>query len=280
VIGVAWKWVPRRADVDPLTGVVTPEPRSDGPSPADEAALEVALRLGGPVTVVCAGPAGAEPMLRAARAAGATAAVRVDGLPPGASSAAVAAALGGPLRAAGADLVLCGDRSLDRGTGSVPAFLAAALGAAQALGATAVEASGDGSGRGLVVTRRLDGGRREVLRVGRPAVVSVEGGVARLRRAALPAVLEADRAAVTVVAAGTPALEAATVGAGVAPPARRGPYRPRARIRPGPPDADAHARILSLTGALVERTPPVLVHLDPERAAERILDQLRQWGYR
>ena len=39
----------------------------------------------------------------------------------------------------GAGLVLCGDLSADRGSGSVPAFLAAHLGAAQALGLVAVE---------------------------------------------------------------------------------------------------------------------------------------------
>jgi hypothetical protein len=30
---------------------------------------------------------------------------------------------------------------------------------------------------------------------------------------------------------------------------------------------------------MTDRTPPVLVHLDPAAAAERILDQLRHWGY-
>jgi electron transfer flavoprotein beta subunit len=106
-------------------------------------------------------------------------------------------------------------------------------------------------------------------------VVSVEGATARLRRASLPGVVAARTAAVEVVAAAGPR----PPGAPAAPVVRSGPYRPRARRRPSPSAADPHARILALTGATADRTPPVLVHLDPTAAAERILDQLRQWGY-
>ena len=140
------------------------------------------------------------------------------------------------------------------------------------------EAAGDPGG--LVVVRRLDGGRRERVRlaatVGEPAVVSVEGATARLRRASLPGVVAAGTAAIEVVTVG------GTRGAGGAPVpvvVRSGPYRPRARRRPSPSAADPHTRILALTGAMTDRTPPVLVHLDPAAAAERILDQLRLWGY-
>ena len=68
------------------------------------------------------------------------------------------------------DLVLCGDLSADRATGSFPAFLAASLGAAQALGCVRLEPM---DGHALKVHRRLDGGRREVLIVRPPAVVSI-----------------------------------------------------------------------------------------------------------
>jgi electron transfer flavoprotein beta subunit len=307
VIGVCWKWTARRVDVDPLTGAVHEQPRSHGPSPADEAALETALRLaapGEPVVVVCAGPPEAEAALRDALAAGATRAVRLDGLPADAPSDRVAAALAGVLGTV--RLVLTGDRSLDRGSGSVPAFVAAALGAQQALGAPAVEpidpaptVGGDdrrgvtagsanravdravdpGDG-GLLVTRRLDGGRRERVRVdateGRPAVISVEGSAARLRRAPLPGVVAARTAAIEVAATGR---GGARPGPAPATLVRTGPHRPRARLRPAPADADPHARILALTGAMTDRTPPVLVHLEPAAAAQRILEQLRQWGY-
>jgi hypothetical protein len=37
--------------------------------------------------------------------------------------------------------------------------------------------------------------------------------------------------------------------------------------------------VLALTGALVDPTPPEQAVLDPEAAADRILAQLRAWGY-
>lgn len=272
LVAVAQKWVDRRPEVDPLTGAVTTDPRTSGPSPADEAALEWALRAAeawdAEVLAVTAGPAAAEAMLREAVAAGATRAVRVD-LEGCAASEAVAAALA-PL-VAGADLVLCGDWSLDRGSGAVPAFLAAHLGAAQALGC--VDLTLPGAPGQLRAERRLDGGRRERVLLGSPAVVSVEGRSARLRRAPLAGVLRARSATIEAIAAGG-------AGQAVAPPASRGPYRPRPRSLPPPPaELDARQRILALTGALAARTPPQLLRLEPGEAADRILHQLRAWGH-
>ena len=105
------------------------------------------------------GPPAADAVLREALAAGATGAVRVD-LAADAPSEAVAAALAAaPGRRAAS--CWCGDLSADRGSGSVPAYLAARLGAAQALGLVAVELGPPGS---IAALRRLDGGRRERLR--------------------------------------------------------------------------------------------------------------------
>jgi electron transfer flavoprotein beta subunit len=274
IVVVAQKWVDRRPEVDLLTGAVRTDPRTSGPSAADEAALEWALRAtdawGGEVVAITAGPVAAEDMLRAAIAAGAGRAVRVD-LDPAAPSDAVAAGLA-PV-AAGADLVLCGDWSLDRGSGAVPAYLAGHLGAAQALGCTGLELD-PGAPGAVRAERRLDGGRRERLQVRAPCVVSVEGRTARLRRAPLDRVLEARRATIGLVpvAPGQPAVAAA------AP--TRSPYRPRARHLPPPPaDLDARQRILALSGALTARTPPELLVLEPAAAADRILEQLRGWGY-
>jgi electron transfer flavoprotein beta subunit len=256
VITVAWKWV---GDDERWAGV----------SESDRAALEVALRLAGPesfVTVVSAGPESVEVGLREAMAAGATRAVRVDA-PAGLASAAVAHALA-PV-AAGSTWVLCGDASADRGTGSVPAFLAAELGAAQALGLVRVDETA--AGGALSVTRRLDGGRREVLSVPSPAVLSVEGSVARLRRASLPAEVAARTATIEVVAGPQGPVEHAEIVR---------PYRPRARVLPVP-SGDALERIRTLTGA--ETVGPAsaseTVVLEPPAAAERLLRALHEWGY-
>jgi electron transfer flavoprotein beta subunit len=50
-------------------------------------------------------------------------------------------------------------------------------------------------------------------------------------------------------------------------------------VLPPPAGASPRERILDLTGALVDRTPPEQVVLDPASAADRILSQLRTWGY-
>lgn len=272
---VARKWVDRRPAVDPLTGVVSTDPRSSGASDADDAALEWGLRLaeawGGEVTAVTAGPPGADAVGRDALAAGAAGALRVE-LGPDAASVAVAAALAEAVEAVDARLLVCGAASLDRGSGAVPAFAAARLGWAQALGLVALRpASGPG---GLDAWRRLDGGRRERLAVELPAVVSVEGGTARLRRAGFGAVAAAGQAPVPVRPA--PAVDPALLP----PPARvRGPLRPRTHVVAGPdPAADARRRILALTGADHERHAPRQLVLAPGEAADAILDTLTQWG--
>lgn len=300
MILVAWKWVTASGGGrgQPGDGPAVEHGREPGDarwsgiSDADRAALEVALRLAAAdagrgaaaeqVTVVSVGGPGGEQGLREALAIGATRAVRVDA-PVGLSSAAVARAIAAV--AADARWVVCGDVSADRGTGAVPAMVAAELGVAQALGLLGVEAGGtapDGTAPGSTapdgtapdgtvrVIRRLDGGRREVLELDAPAVISVEGGVARLRRAALPAELAARRAVIEVVPG--------PAGPVDRPDAVR-PYRPRARTLPAPVGGTLQ-RIRSLTDAGGQPTTGTeTVVLDPAAAAERILSSLREWGY-
>lgn len=258
---VCLKHAPRRVQVDPLTAATSVDPHDVGLSAADEAALELGLQIG-TVTAVTAGPVAAEASLRVAASVGAQRLVRCPGRGDE-SSAHVAAALAEVAR--GADLVLCGDRSADRGSGAVPGFVAGILGVAQALGVVGVDL-GDGE---LVAHRRLDRGRRELLRVTGPAVVSVEGAVARLRRASLRGVVDAESASVAT-------------GPVVAPSAARAlhPHRPRVQVRPAPdPSMSPFERIQSVTQATVSRNPPRLLTLEPGAAADAILDQLRTWGY-
>jgi electron transfer flavoprotein beta subunit len=239
-----------------------------GMSEPDAAALETALGLddawsAGGVTVVSAGPPAVDHGLREALAAGAREAVRID-VPSGLRSDAVARALAP--RCAGAAWVLCGDASADRGSGSVPGFLAAELGIGQALGLVGVDRRPDG---GLRVVRRLDGGRREVLTATSPTVLSVEGSVARLRRASLPAELAAQRATIVVVAGPDGPVER---------PASTRVYRPRPRAL-AMPTGDAFARIGQLTDAGTSARRDEVVALEPDVAARRIVDTLRAWGY-
>lgn len=265
------------------------EPRTDerfaGVSEADRSALEVALRLGErlgiDVVAVAVGPAGADVALRDAIGCGAARAIRVDA-PDAMTSAEVARQLSRHLVDAVA--VVCGDHSTDRGSGSVPAFLAHRLGVAQALGLVAVEvdaldaaassvgAVGAVRAVGAVgAVRRLDGGRREVLSVPLPAVLSVEGGVAPLRRAGLRAALAARGATIETAKVAPYATHAATPVVT--------PFRPRARVLAAPAGDDVLGRLRQLTdaGAATQRGETVV--LDPPAAAARIVEALRSWGY-
>ena len=191
----------------------------------------------------------------------------------GASGVGTVVAIGADVAAAiahhvaGAQWVWCGDYSLDRGAGSVPAFVAAHLDAEQALGVINVELERDH----VVATRRLDGGRREVLEVRAPAVVSVEGATARLRRAALPALRAARDAAIDVTPPATPMHRSEW-------PVR--PYRPRARALAAPAGASPLDRLRVLTdAAAASAARGETVALSPADAAARIVRALRDWGY-
>ncbi|MDO8391656.1 MAG: mycofactocin-associated electron transfer flavoprotein beta subunit [Actinomycetota bacterium] len=243
--------------------------RFAGMSPADQSALEFALQQGAAmgvgVVAVTVGPAGAERVLRDALACGVARAVRIHSARPMQSDD-VAAAIAAVIP--DATWVWCGDYSLDRGSGSVPAFLAGRLAAQQALGIISVSRSADGV---IEATRRLDGGRRELLSVAAPAVVSVEGATAHLRRAGLAALRAAGKAPIEVVQSSTPAAPYDAVVH---------PYRPRARALAAPAGDAALDRLRALTdaGAAVSARGEQ-VTLEPAAAAAKIVDALKSWGY-
>jgi electron transfer flavoprotein beta subunit len=167
-------------------------------------------------------------------------------------------------------MVVCGAYSLDRGSGSVPAFIAHHLGVAQALGLVSVSLDGS-TGDSIHGVRRLDGGRRELLDVPMPCVLSLESSVATLRRAALRDALRAER---TPIECRTVAVPTRTAVAAIVTP-----YRPRARVLAPPVAATALDRIRELTDAGGHATRGETVELEPRAAAARIAAALREWGY-
>ncbi|MGA0893661.1 MAG: hypothetical protein ACO3S5_03485 [Ilumatobacteraceae bacterium] len=286
------KWVSHPGEPD--------DERFAGMSPADRAALEMALQqaasMGDTVTAITVGPAGADSVLREAHAAGARRLVRIDTAeesPALLGSDVVATAVGAVVRqfagagagghagdsngsqpASSSDALWmwCGDYSLDRGSGSVPAFLAGAVGARQALGCISVEPHGHGT---LHAVRRLDGGRRELLEVRAPAVISVEGSVAQLRRSSLGAVRAAMSAAIEV----HPLVRADDGSHDLLAPVVR-PYRPRARALAAPGGDSTLDRLRVLTDAAAAGAARgETVELAPADAAARIVRALDEWGY-
>lgn len=280
---VCLKWVPIRPEVDPLSGVAITDDRFSGLSPADQAALEWALRVGEgrgqPVLAVSVGTAAADAGLREALALGADGACRIHHPDPDSLTSRMVA--DGLAKACGsAALVFCGDHSLDRGSGSVPAFLAHRLGFGQALGCVRLEhAAADQAGANdskpveqqVVAERRLDQGRRERLAVSDGTVLSFEGGL-EPRRAPLGAALAA--ADVTIPVVELPPVE----GIGSISVTATGPYRPRARVLPAPTGSTLD-RIERLTGVGDDRPATQQLELTPPEAAEVVLERLRQWGY-
>jgi len=294
-----------RPEVDLLSGAITRDPWSTGLSAADAAALEHGLRVAeawsGRVVALAVGPPAIEAVLRDVAALGAQV-VRIPD--PGWEADAELTAAASYIEELATDeqelahtivsvvtgygepaLVLCGDRSADRGTGALPAFLAHELGASQALGLVTLETAGpdpdpvDGStGMSLIVERRLDAGWRERLRVPVPAVCSVEGAGVTLRRASLAQALAAGELAIPVVrspADRTPAIDPTAVRVGSS-----SPYTPPPRVLPAPTSDDPRVRLLELTGALVAHDPPTIVGpVGAVEAADALLAFLARHGY-
>ena len=287
VIVAALKWADVFFDVDPFTGEATADPKARGFSPADEAALELALSLGKAldrsVVALTAGGDDAVAGLERSLAVGADRAVLVslDGLDP--DSLSVAGALAWAMESAGLvdPLVVCGDYSADRGSGTVPAALAALTGLPQALGLVSAVLAGPPGADGVVerahdwppshrirVQRRLDGARREELLVSPPAVLSVEGSLARLRRAPLASTLGADRAHLERLVAPPDLFVRPSAGVGEV-----GPPTPRTKVMAPPAGGEALTRVEQLTGmASTPASPSQALVVSPEEAARHLLD--------
>ena len=141
--------------------------------------LEEALLLreswGGEVIAVSLAPEAGDVILKDALLSGADRGVRLwrDDL-RGADTWLVAQAIGGFLRQAGFDLVLCGTRSRDTATGLMAPALGHYLNAAAVTGTIALEVSGDGR---VLAHKKLPGGRRETYAMALPAVIGLEQGI-------------------------------------------------------------------------------------------------------
>lgn len=267
-VAVCMKWVPGRPEMNALSGEVkSPEARFGGVSAADQAALEVALQLASQrslnVTAITVGDTRCEPALHNALASGAQQAIRIDAALP-LSSAETARVLA--LALGDASFVLCGDYSFDRGSGSVPAYLAAELKVSQALGVVSLTPQV----HDILLTRRLDGGRREHLRVSDRAVISVEGSVAQLRRASLAKTLAARNIRIQVISSSVTAQRVISTTK---------PFRPRPRTIAQPQGATALERLHSITNVASASARGEQIELTATKSAMYILETLARWGY-
>ena len=185
-------------------------------SPYDEFALEAALRhkeaSGGNVTAVTMGGAGADKVLKDAKAIGADHIVRLDHegwLDSNALQAAIAAAI----TELGADVVYCGKSAADTGAGSTGPGVAERLGWASVSNVVGLEFGAD-----VHALCPAEGGNARV-HVPTPAVISCDKGDLKVRKPNVRGIMQAKKAAVDVRAAAVGASTVRVVGCAL-PPAK------------------------------------------------------------
>jgi electron transfer flavoprotein beta subunit len=166
----------------------------------DAFAIEEGLRLreahGGEVVAVTCGDRSAEDVLRRALAMGADRAVRIDA--ESGDPFEVGGSLAEVAKGVGADLVLCGAQSSDAAHAAVGTVIAGFLDLPCLAVARAIEV--EPGAAEAVVTRELEGGTLDRVRLALPGVVTMQTGSNEPRYANLRAIKLAERAAIETVA--------------------------------------------------------------------------------
>jgi electron transfer flavoprotein beta subunit len=174
------------------------------------------------------------------------------------------------------DVLLCGSRSADQGSGQVPALLAEYLGWPVATDVTHLEMH---TGH-VRVQCRLARGAREERELRLPAVIALEPGLVRLRQASMSGMLTAARAAIPVRQLADLALTREDVRLPVPLLQAVGPARPRPRAMFMPDSSQpAHERIAQIISAGVTRKAGQMIEGPPDEMAEAIVAFLREQGF-
>ncbi len=185
---------------------------NEGDEYAIEEAISIAEESGGEVVAVSIGPDRTREALRKALALGAQRAVHLsDAAFQGGDPWANARALAAVVKREGFDLVLSGSQSADAGFGATGTLLAGMLDWAHAWLVVGLELE-DGGGAAKV-TREMEAGKNELLRVQLPAVIEVQAGINQPRYASLKGIMQAKRKELAELAPGDLELGADQVGA-------------------------------------------------------------------
>jgi electron transfer flavoprotein beta subunit len=222
------------------------------PNEWDAFSLETALQLReatgeGEVVAVTVGDEDAEEGLLTALAKGADRAIRVwDDELAGADPLAVARALAAVAEPESPDLILCGVQSSDAVNSATGIALAGFLGLPHVAVVTGLEVDG----MTATVERELEGGLKEQLRVGLPALLTIQTGINEPRYATLRAIKQAREKPLATVSLSDLGLGADDVAASAGSRRRRLSVPARgegAEMLEGSP-AELAARIASLVG--------------------------------
>jgi electron transfer flavoprotein beta subunit len=283
-IAVCLKYVPDPAtiEVDPLTGAIDSVRTLYMLNPADRAALEMALRLRpktGTVQALTVGPPEAEAVLRDALAVGADSVLRLwddshEYTKPHITSLLLATAL--QLEEL-PDLILLGSRSVDRGSGKIPALLAEHLNYPVATDVTFFEIEE----QSVLIQRRLSRGARAEGEMTLPAVLGLEEGVAQLRYASLPGLIAAQQATIPVHDLAGLGLSPSDLNFPTVTLSEVMPPRPRARAIFMPDSKlPPHERVAQIMSAgVASKSGQVLENGSPEEMADAIIEFLQQRGF-
>ena len=167
---------------------------------AVEEALKLRDAIGGEIIAVTVGGEDAERALVQCLAMGVDRAVRVASDGASLDSLTVGRLLAAAIRPEKPDLVLCGAQSSDAAHGATGSALAAFLGFPCATVVTKIEhnrAAGT-----AIVERELEGGVVDVVKIGLPAVLTIQTGLNKPRYVTLRAVQQAQKLAIEVIDAG------------------------------------------------------------------------------
>jgi electron transfer flavoprotein beta subunit len=185
-------------------------------SPYDEFAVETALQhqesAGGEVTALTVGNAGAEKILKDAKAIGVDHIVRVD-IDEELDSYALQSVLAQAIRQLNGDVVYCGKSAADTGAGSTGPGLAERLGWGSASNIVGADFNG-----GLCVVTPSGRGNAK-LKVPLPAVVSCDKGDFKVRKPNVKGIMQAKKANVEVLSIEIPASTISVVSHSL-PPAK------------------------------------------------------------
>jgi electron transfer flavoprotein beta subunit len=177
-----------------------------------EEALQIAERTSGEVIVFSLGPERTREAVRKALALGAARGVLlVDPAYQGGDALATGKALAGAIRREGVDLVLTGSQSDDSGFGATGTVVAGELGWPHAWLVMGVEIEAEN--RSVRITREMESGVNEIVRLALPAVIEVQAGINHPRYASLKGIMAAKKKPIDEPAPADLGLDAGAIGA-------------------------------------------------------------------
>jgi electron transfer flavoprotein beta subunit len=263
----------------PETHYLNPEDSIFRINPYDDAAMALAVGIKASlsntrITVVTLAPMTADEDLWRLMGMGGDRLCRIDlasGDPASLDAWAKAQVLARAVRAIGADLVLCGKESLDRGNGLVAAYMAHYLRLPHVTGIQQLQIHDDGGAR---VTLNAGKGRREIMDCRMPTLFSVDLLPVPVPRPSFTAIQQARGKEVLHMVEDAGSLTSKTICTATTAP----------RPRPKPivaPDSrlPGHDRVKQLLAGSTIQKKGKLVSGSPEQQVDEIVSFLTQHGF-